>query len=296
MDYMRAFQEPDTAKAMKQLADAYLFERQIYDACRDHKLRRVVRAIDGGSVLIDPSQPWSKVEYLIFDLAKGDIRAHLDAQAAFDVAFAVRVIHNIATGLEQLHKAEMAHQDLKPSNVLVFDGDEGSKVTDLGRAWAKSMPSPHDDLVVPGDTGYAPIESLYNGVSPDVSSRRYGCDLYHLGSLIVFMFARTNMNALFQKHLAGAHSAPKWGGTFADVLPYLQAAFGKALEEFEGQVPECIRSDLVTMVKQLCEPDPTRRGHPQNQQYGYGTRHSLERYISKLDLLARRLELGLIRV
>jgi len=35
-------------------------------------------------------------------------------------------------GLEQLHRVNVAHQDLKPSNFLLFGQQTGSKVTDLG--------------------------------------------------------------------------------------------------------------------------------------------------------------------
>ena len=44
---------------------------------------------------------------------------------------------------------------------------------------------------------------------------------------------------------------------------------------------------IVTIVEELCEPDPRLRGHPLNR-FGKGNQYSLERYIAKFDLLARR--------
>ncbi len=167
------------------MTNAYLFEKKVCEKCRDHSLKRVVHAIESSFVLIDPNNPFTKVEYLIFELAEGgDIRAHLDAQQNFDIAFVLRTLHHVATGLEELHRANIAHQDLKPSNVLVFNNSAGSKIADFGRAWAKDFRSPFDELPVAGQTGYAPPELLYGDVASQVSVRRFGCDAYHLGSLV----------------------------------------------------------------------------------------------------------------
>src|SRR5438094_8869126 len=57
MDYTEALAAPNTAEMLKWMTEAYLFEKRICEACRDIHLRRVVHAIDGGSVLPDPNQP-----------------------------------------------------------------------------------------------------------------------------------------------------------------------------------------------------------------------------------------------
>jgi serine/threonine protein kinase len=187
----------------------------------------------------------------------------------------------------------MAHQDLKPSNVLVFSKENGSKIGDFGRAWSQDFAAPHDTLPVAGDPGYAPLELLYKEVHTDVGMRRYGCDAYHLGSMVVFLFTRVDVNGLIAKHLAVEHTPMLWGGPYRDVLPYVQEAFGKALDEFAAHVPTCIRNDLVEVVSQLCEPDPLNRGHPLNRQ-GHANQFALDRFISKFDLLAMKAELNLL--
>jgi eukaryotic-like serine/threonine-protein kinase len=187
----------------------------------------------------------------------------------------------------------MAHQDLKPSNVLVFEEDGGSKIGDFGRAWAKDFPAPHDGLPIAGDMGYAPLELLYGEVAVDVNRRRYGCDTYHLGSLTVFLFTRVHINALVEVHLAPEHLPFAWGGTYAAVLPYVQAAFAEARQEFSSHLPQFLRPDLTEVVSQLCEPDATKRGHPLNRQ-GHTNQFALDRYISKFDLLALKAERALI--
>jgi serine/threonine protein kinase len=296
MDYTEALRAFDAAQALKSMTESYLFEKRICDSCKDANLRRVVRAIESGSIIPkDASQAFARVEYLIFELADGDIRNHLDAQQKFDMAFALRVLHNTAVGLEQLHNTGMAHQDLKPSNVLVFSEERGggSKIGDLGRAWASDIKSPHDHLIVAGDRGYAPPELVYNSVATDARSRRLACDMYHFGSMISFMFSKVHMTAYLAKHLAPGHRIIAWGGTYEDVLPYVQAAFAAALKEIEPNIPEPYRDELIEMVRQLCEPDPQKRGHPHNR-IGDTMRFSLNRYISRLDYLAKKAEYHMV--
>lgn len=156
MDYTEALLNPNTAQVLAAMTNAYLFEKNLCNRCAH--LSRIVRAVDSGSIHVNPTDPFTKVEYLIFELATGDVRAHLDMQARLDVVFVMRTLHHVATALEQLHRTDIAHQDLKPSNVLVFNETEGSKICDLGRAWDRNMPAPHDTCPVAGDRTYAPPE------------------------------------------------------------------------------------------------------------------------------------------
>jgi eukaryotic-like serine/threonine-protein kinase len=287
MDYTKAFQHRNTAEVLLAMTRAYVFEKNLCEKCTH--LSRVVRAIDGGSIE-NSGNPQNKVEYLIFELAEGDIRAHLDAQTILDVVFAMKTLHHVATGLQQLHGANIAHQDLKPSNVLVYSA-VGSKICDLGRAWDRDMPSDCDTLAVAGDRTYAPPEMLYGEPPGDVRARRYGCDMYHLGSLTVFLFTRVHTNALIIDNLHPTHRPALWGGSYADVLPYVQAAFDAALVTFRSHVPIFLQQDLHQIVTELCEPDIRRRGHPKNR---WSNQFGLERYISRFNRLAYAARLQLV--
>ena len=69
------------------MTTAYVFE---VDLCqKTSHLSRIVKAIDGGSIA-DRRNPLNKVDYLIFELASGDIRGHLDMLDKMDVAFLLR--------------------------------------------------------------------------------------------------------------------------------------------------------------------------------------------------------------
>ncbi len=54
-------------------------------------------------------------------------------------------------------------------------------------------------------------------------------------------------------------------------------------------MPIEIRLQIMTMIRQLCDPDPELRGHPRNRAVPY----ELQRYVTELDVLARKAELKL---
>ena len=122
---------------------AYIFERDLLAECCDQKMSRIIRLIDHGEVIVPEAGPiLSKVPYLIFELADGDIHAFQAHAAHFDCAWVFRVMQHALLGLEQLHSAHTAHQDLKPSNVLTQDGGWEMKLGDLGRADRRSVKGP----------------------------------------------------------------------------------------------------------------------------------------------------------
>ena len=67
----------------------------------------------------------------------------------------------MAVGLKQLHGIKISHQDLKPSNVLLYNEGFVSKIGDLGRSLCADIDAPHDNGInFPGDFTYAPPEYL----------------------------------------------------------------------------------------------------------------------------------------
>jgi serine/threonine protein kinase len=230
------------------------------------------------------------VSYMIFEYAQYDIRRELDEEKDLEAALRLRTLHHISTGLMQLHKIRVAHQDLKPSNVLVLDSRadrRSSKLGDLGRATDSQIPAPHDDYPIAGDPSYAPPEQLYNAVPVEFGPRRLACDLYHFGSLVTFMFTSVPMNGLLAMQLHQSHRPTIWTGTYGEVLPYVRDAFGRSLTILHDACPPPIADRVTKLVSYLCDPDPLLRGHPQersnpNNQYG------LQRIVSELDLLAIR--------
>jgi serine/threonine protein kinase len=233
--------------------------------------------------------PLTTVQYLIFELAEGDVRSKLDEFDAMGLAWALRSMHHVATGLRQLHSIGVAHQDLKPSNVLLFDEGSSSKIGDLGRSVLRNVPAPHEEAIVAGAIAYAPPELLYKSPPEDWPARRFGCDTYLLGSMVVFLLTGLSATALLMKHLPEELHYRTWAGTYEDILPHLQQAFADMLSYLEPNVPEPVREVLMSTLAELCEPDPANRGDAKNR--SSRDRYSLHRYVTRFDLAARRAEI-----
>lgn len=77
IDYHHAFDKPDVAKEIQYIIESFNYERRILEICKDKKLSKVVKAIDDGSLRIDPENQFTVVQYIIFELADGDIRRHI---------------------------------------------------------------------------------------------------------------------------------------------------------------------------------------------------------------------------
>ncbi len=290
LDYSRAFRSPDRVLLLNKMTEAYLHEKELLERCRTKKLRRVVRAIDFGQTDVPSFE--AGVDYIIFERASGDLRDQIAAMVELDDSWRLRTLHQVSVGLTELHGLGIAHQDLKPANVLDFP--EGNKLGDLGRSACKDVHCPFDDDVIPGTGAYAPPELLYHAPAPDFAKRRFGCDAYLLGSMVVYMWANIGSTGLLISELAPPHRPAEWKDDFENVLPYLRAAFGSVLNKLEPRLRLSDGIDLLSIVEELCEPDPAQRGHPQNR-HRAETQYSLERYVSQFDLLARRLESRFIR-
>jgi serine/threonine protein kinase len=295
LDYSFAFMSGDAAHVLEWMTSAYNFEVAILDRCAEQRMNRVVRALDRGELTVEGAEGVPTVSYLIFELAEGDIRRALDSLGpAFDYAWAFRMLHHASIGLWQLHRSDMAHQDVKPSNILTF-GRGSSKLGDLGRASRRGSNAPHDEYHCAGDPQYAPPELLYGYMASDWSARRQACDLYLLGSLVMFVFSGATTTAAVMAFLDESQHPQEWQGSYSEVLPYVRVAFDRAIDEFEQALPEALVPAVVPMVRQLCDPEPARRGHPRTRASRTANPYSLERYVSEFDLLARRAEIGVFK-
>ncbi|HVN49253.1 MAG TPA: serine/threonine-protein kinase [Bacteroidota bacterium] len=292
LDFSIARFAPDPARRIQELVEAFNYERDLLEKCGEKKLKKIVKAIGQGKITIDPNSLDGIVQYIIFELADSDLRVQLDQFKKLDEAWALRSLHQVATGLEELHRIDVAHQDLKPSNVLIFKKDV-SKLTDLGRAAEKGKFIKYNESNnVVGDCSYAPPELLYGYVVPDWNARRFGCDAYHLGNLIAFYFGKVNITAAVQDELDEFQRWRKWGGTFQDISPYLRTGFNKVIDKLKLSLMSEIADQLIRIIRELCDPDPSLRGHRKNL---FSTnQYSLERYISELDVLANEAEITLL--
>ena len=297
MDLHQALQKSgDTAMHLKHAVDAYIFERDLLIQCRDKRLKRIVLPLDSGEVNASGGPlGFNKVYYIIFELASGDIRKQKATWQNLDLVITLRVLHHAATGLKQLHANGIAHQDIKPSNLLVFQKQE-VKIADLGRASHYQMTSFVDGAPMPGDSGYAPPEQWYQFKSYNNFNDRLIADLYLLGSLLFFYFSGLSAYGALVSKLQIQHANGLLNGEFENDLPYLQNAFASVLEDLKKEVTPIGGSgtnEIVEIARQLCNPDPRRRGDPAAKLAGRST-CDLHGYISRFDRLAKHAELKLL--
>ena len=291
IDFQRALESSDPALTLKAMTDAYIFERNLLEKCKTKRLSRIVRVLDSGILPTANGNSSGVVQYLIFELAEGDIRSYKYFNEILDTALALRALHQVAVALQQLHSVDIVHQDLKPSNVLYYD-DTNFKLADLGRAYCREVESPHDNDPIAGDYSYAPPELLYNQVSPEWIVRRLGCDMYLLGSLVVFFVTGCSITHLLFARLESRFHYQEWGSSYSEVLPYLNHVFAQIISDLQKYIRTDYANEIADIVKQLCHPNPKQRGHPKNV-VSSANQYSLERYISILNMLAKRAELSL---
>jgi eukaryotic-like serine/threonine-protein kinase len=251
-------------------------------------MRRVVTAIDSGEYR--EATEILPVPYLVFEIADGSLKTH-KGMANPDLAWKLKAFHGILVGVSQLHGQKIAHQDIKPSNVLIF-GDSFSKISDLGSATQLNNESKNwTDAKHCGDMRYAPIELLYRYFSPDWDTRRFGADLFMLGGILTYMVTGVNFLALMHQRIPDNQKFDRFAGTFDQVKPFLLNAYSETLDEIRPMIPLNIREDLIQTIAQLCHPVPELRGNPQGID-GVHTPYSLERYISVVDRLSKKAALS----
>jgi serine/threonine protein kinase len=281
--------------ALNRATRAHTFEREILEHCRGNNMDRVITAVDYGEIPVVHGGTNDVVFFLVFELAQGDLRRQVTQSNSLSLLWSVTALHNVFVATSQLHAAQIAHNDLKPSNALIID-EEIQKVADLGRATSPAHPASHDAYLCAGDTRFAPPEQLYptdlNCAHLEREDRRKVGDLYNLGSLTHFVVTSRMVTPEILMQLRPEIRPRNTSGgsndSYQNALPYWTDALSSLLAEFvptgKGRYGTQYEHDLVVLreiISQLCEPDPLRRGHPQNR-LGHQDRYGLNRYISTL--------------
>ncbi|MFC1567817.1 protein kinase [Pseudomonadota bacterium] len=302
MDYKTAmvlYQSLTPADAMLQIATDIAFEKKVATHCR--KMSRVITALD--EFTLETGSLDQRVECLIFEKADGHIRKFLDFSKELDVIFILKALHNSCVGLNQLHNNDMAHEDVKPSNIMIMNGEEkhSAKIGDLGRIVVKdpsklglSKTPAHFSNAFPGDGNYAPPEAMYRAqLDLDEFKHRVMCDLFQFGSLVYFCFVNVTMPAALFHYTHVDHKPAN--KSYNEAIPYLHSALSEALKDLEIAAPQYLKDELVQIVRELCNPDYRLRGHPGDIR-GKHISPSLHRYHSILNRLLRKATIQIERI
>ena len=99
-----------------------------------------------------------------------------------EIALALEITRQVATGLAAVHKQKLVHRDIKPSNIMVSleeGGAVSAKIIDLGLAKSFDEPGDQTAISTPGAFAGTPefaSPEQFAGVAVDIRS-----DLYSLG-------------------------------------------------------------------------------------------------------------------
>jgi serine/threonine protein kinase len=210
-----------------------------------------------------------------------------------EVAWKLKSLHNVAVALKQLHGVGICHQDLKPSNVLLYEEGKISKIGDLGRSLCLDIEAPHDNGGFSGANSYTPPEYFYGYMETDYYKKTGATDMYLFGSLIVYYFTGNIMTALIGRNMDPTFRWNRFRGSFEDVKDYLIDGFYKGLKEFQKYFDDKnFAKDLSELIECCCYPIPEKRGFPsisssKRNQYDFG------KIATKIDILYRRANLKL---
>jgi serine/threonine protein kinase len=288
LNFEAALRSPDPARAMLAVTEQFTFEVDLLEFCKGKKLSRVVRAVDHGTLSLGQSAS-DVVQFIVFEPADGDLRRLISGFEEIDMAWAVSIVHQAAVGLSQLHGQGIAHQDVKPSNILSFGGKVDAKLADLGCASRSGYRSPRDAATIPGARQYAAPELMYGQLDGDWRVRRFAPDLYQLGSLICFLFTGHTMSALLLARLPAGFRPVGYGGTYAgtfsDAKIFVEQAYTESMDFVrdaftDGEI--CV--EMCEIMKALCHPDPAQRGYGGRGRQG-AQKYSLEPFVSRLGVL-----------
>jgi eukaryotic-like serine/threonine-protein kinase len=268
IDFVRAMTAVDPIAELLKLTSEATFEREAMELCDEHRMSRLVKLIGWEYINQDPAlDPMKRVLCLVMESGEGDIRRQIGHIGQLSTSVILHVLEDAALGVAQLHRRGLAHQDVKPSNVIsMTDMKEVAgnlfKVADLGRVVRKDKPGPYDQYSWPGDGHYAPTERWYAYHPQQRPDLRESSDAYMLGSLACFLFCGVPMQPLLFKDLPASMEPGNWTGTYNEslvqVLRSLQ--FNIISSKVAPAVHTAVRDGVVGVVKELLEPDPLKRG------------------------------------
>lgn len=230
----------DTYLALKLLPFQFLSDRKMVQRfrqetaqARDLEHPNITRVIDDGEDLVD--------NYIVMELATGWRQS--DARIALDVGelakpipeqAAVEIIKQACEGLHYIHRQGIVHRDIKPGNLLLFEGG-GVKLADFGIARSREAMALTSTGMAMGTPEYMSPEQ-----SEGTKDLTPASDVYSLGVVLY--------------ELLSGKPPFKRATPLATVYAHLNAPV-PPMETSQGP----ISLDLQELVLKCLEKDPTKR-------------------------------------
>jgi serine/threonine protein kinase len=148
------------------------------------------------------------VDFHVLEMAEGNLSDLVVSGAGWPWNERLDLYRDVVLGLHQMHRADMAHRDLKAANCLLVQQSRSrlcAKVSDLGRS--RNLRDPAGAPIAAydwarGDPQFAPPEVLWK-LGSDSRDCHLRADLYGLGSLL-FEIAVGQGISLFALYPQGA--------------------------------------------------------------------------------------------
>ena len=180
-----------------------------------------VRSPYVGEVIELPSGQQTRL-YTVMPYYEGETLERRLVRERIGLGQGVAIATKIARALDALHRAGIAHRDVKPDNVLLL-ADGGLKLIDLGVATAKGL-AEFPEADIPGTPSFMAPEMFAGAAGDEVS------DLYALGVTVHRLFSRAYpygeiepfMRPRFEKYQPLSRVRP-------DLPAWLDAAIAKAV-------------------------------------------------------------------
>jgi eukaryotic-like serine/threonine-protein kinase len=294
VDFVKAMSEPDPMASLQDLISEAGFEKDVLAYCALHRMSRIVQYLGHEYLQLEPNNLMSRVSCLIMEIGEEDLRRLMGRQAQTSCVWTLQVLSDVSLSLTQLHRGGIAHQDVKPSNVIsVSSKTEVSrkvlKLGDLGRVTSRNHQGPFDSREWPGQWSYSPPERWYSFVPNDWNDRREAADAYMLGSLMIFLSTGMTLQSLVFPLISPQYLPQNWGGSFdQDLLAVLVDAHARALEEHlrPALIPE-VEDEVMRVAYELTHPDPRLRGDARARRQA-GRPVGLDRTHQRLRMLSIR--------
>jgi len=172
--------------------------------------------------------------YIAYEFVPG--RTYREALRAGELADdeAIEACAQVCDGLAHAHAAGILHRDVKPSNVLLTDGDRvAARVLDFGLAQMADAETLTEAGDVPGTLAYISPERLAGGEATPAA------DVWAVGVML-------------WEALAGRH--PFWRGSMLETARAIEAG-ARPLAELRPDLPK----RLLRLVDLTLSKDPSRR-------------------------------------
>jgi protein kinase-like protein len=176
----------------------------------------------------------SRHVYIAYEFVPGQTYREALRAGALTDDDAVEACAQVCDGLAHAHAAGILHRDVKPSNVLLMDGDRvAARVLDFGLAQMADAETLTEAGDVPGTLAYISPERLAGGEASPAA------DVWAVGVML-------------WEALAGRH--PFWRGSMLETARAIEAGV-RPLGELRPDLPK----RLLRLVDSSLSTDPARR-------------------------------------